>query len=122
MAADGVSRAVAECRPNLRTVEVVRAGKRVEGVVEQDVAITVDERYAQLLEGPLPARRKDPGVDAVVQGIEHPEIDQLQMGVQLLGLEVPLAAVLEEDETGDQRPEKDQQQQKQLPVVGESNP
>ncbi len=88
------------------TVEVVRAGKRVEGVVEQDVAVTVDERYAQLLEGPLPARRKDPGVDAVVQGVEHPEVDQLQMGVQLLGLEVPLAAVLEEDETGDQRPER----------------
>ena len=56
--------------------------------------------------GPFQRDEKTRGVDAVVQGVEHPEVDQLQMGVQLLGLEVPLAAVLEEDETGDQRPER----------------
>ena len=121
MAADDVSRAVAQGAPHLGAVEVVRPGERVEGVVEQHVALAVDQRNAQLLEGPFPARREDGRFDAVVQRVEHPEVDQLQVGIEPFGLEMPFAAVLEKHETGYQCPEEHQQQQEKLPVVGEPN-
>lgn len=55
---------------------------------------------------------------ARIHGVEHPQVEKLQLRVEPLGLEVLFAPVLEKDETPHQRPRKDEQQQEQPPVVG----
>ena len=97
---------------------MVRAGQRVERIVEYDVSRRVDQRYPQFFAGCAGAGDEGVGGRARIHGVEHPQVEKLQLRVEPLGLEVLFAPVLEKDETPHQRPRKDEQQQEQPPVVG----
>ena len=122
VAADGVSGSVSQCVGDFGPVEVVGCGERVERVVEEDESGAVDDRHAQCLEGLVVRGDEGGGVGAFVQSVEHPQVEELQAGVEPLGLEVLLAAVLEEHEAPHERPREGQQQQEEPPVVGETTP
>ena len=119
VAADGVTRSAGRGFGHFGPVEVVGGGERVERVVEQNAAVEADDRHAQVAEGVSLTGDESFGRCSPVHGVEHPQVEELQPRVELLGLEMLLAAVLEEDEARHQRPRKEQQQQKQPPVVGE---
>ena len=122
VAADGVTRAAGHGFGHFGTVEVVRGGQRVERIVEQDAPVTTDDSHAQVAEVIVLAGDESLGGRSLVYGVEHPQVEELQLRIELLGLEMLLASVLEEDEACHQRPRKDQQQQEQPPVVGEPIP
>jgi len=103
---------------DLGAVKVVRAGQRVERIVENDVSRRVDQRHAHSFAGCAGAGDEGVGGRARIHGVEHPQVEKLQLRVEPLGLEVLFAPVLEKDETPHQRPRKDEQQQEQPPVVG----
>ena len=97
---------------------MVRAGQCVERIVENDVSRRVDQRHAHSFAGCAGAGDEGVGGRARIHGVEHPQVEKLQLRVEPLGLEVLFAPVLEEDKTPHQRPRKDEQQQEQPPVVG----
>ena len=55
-------------------------------------------------------------------GVEHPQIDELQAVVEPFDLEPFFAAVLEQYETPHERPEEEEQPEEEAAVVGEPNP
>ena len=118
VAADGVPRPAGQRLGDLGAVKVVRAGQRVERIVENDVSRRVDQRHAHSFAGCAGAGDEGVGGRARIHGVEHPQVEKLQLRVEPLGLEVLFAPVLEKDETPHQRPRKDEQQQEQPPVVG----
>ena len=60
------------------------------------------------------------GGGSLLEGVEQFEVEELQLCVEPLGLEMLLAAVLEEHETGNQRPREGKQQQEEPLVVGKT--
>ena len=122
VAADGVTRAVAQGGGHFGAAEVVLVRQRVERVVEQYASRAVDERDAEVVERP-PAAGRDPfgGLSGGV-GVEHPQIDELQAIVEPFDLEPFFAAVLEQHETPHERPEEEEQPEEEAAVVGEPNP
>lgn len=122
VAADGESRTGFQCLHHLGTVKVVGRGQRVERVVEDDLSVGSDERDAQVAERTAVSGRELRRGDPFVEGIEQFEVEELQLGVEPLGLEMLLASVLEEHETGYQRPREGEQQQEEPFVVGEPTP
>ena len=122
MAADRESRAAGEGFGDFGAVEVVGFRKAAGRIVEGDAPGVVDHRHAQVAErfvacGDELLRRR-----AVGEGVEHPQVEKLQLRVEPFGLELLFAAVLKDDEAGDQRPRKREQQQEEPPVVGEATP
>ena len=122
VAADRVAGAVVQRADDLGTVEMVCGRERVERRVEEHAAREVDERDAQVAEGLVAAGDEGRRGDAFVEGVEHPQVEELQPGVEPLGLEALFAAVLEEDEAGRQHPREGDEQQEEPPVVGEPTP
>ena len=104
VAADGVTRTAGQRRGDLGAAEVVRAGQRVERIVEYDVSRRVDQRHPQLFAGRAGAGDEGVGRRACLHGVEHPQVEKLQLRVEPLGLEVLFAPVLEKDEAPHQRP------------------
>lgn len=104
VAADGVTRTAGQRRGDLGAAEVVRAGQRVERIVEYDVSRRVDQRDPQFFAGRAGAGDEGVGRRACLHGVEHPQVEKLQLRVEPLGLEVLFAPVLEKDEAPHQRP------------------
>ena len=119
MAADDVARAVGQGVDDFGTVEVVGRRERVERIVEEDASRAVDERDAQFAEGFVVGGDEAFGGDALLQGVDQAHVEELQFAVEVFGLEVLLAAVLEQHEAGHERPREDEQQQEEPSVVGE---
>ena len=124
MAADRESRAAGEGFGDFGAVEVVGFRKAAGRIVEGDAPGGVDPVTRRSPNGSSRAAMNSLRRRAVGEGVEHPQVEELQAGVEPFGLELLFAAVLKDDEAGDQRPRKREQQQEEPPVVGgySSNP
>ena len=122
VAVDGVTGVMGERLGDFGAPEVVGCGQRVGRVVEQDAPVVVDDRYAQVAIRKGMIGEECPGCGALAERVEQPQVEELQPGIEPLGLETLFAAVLEGDEAGHQRPRKGEQQQEQPPVVGKPTP
>ena len=72
--------------------EVVGCGQRVGRVVEQDAPVVVDDRYAQVAIRKGMIGEECPGCGALAERVEQPQVEELQPGIEPLGLETLFAA------------------------------
>ena len=104
MAADDISCSVFEGLHDFGTIEVIRHGGCIGRAVEQYFSGKVYYRDTLFLERffVLPGKRID--ICSSGEGIQELDVEELQLAVELFGLEMFFTSILEDDEAGHKHP------------------